>query len=88
MSTDKANASDLGEIFARNPRIFEHHYDRDYFKLALFMMYEYGKGESGFYFPYLNTIDNPYSIIHWTLEELEELQDMIMETDARGENEK
>ena len=47
------------------------------------MMHEYGKGESSFYYPYLNQVDNPYSIIQWEHEELDELQDWIIKSDAR-----
>ena len=54
MSLDKSKQSPLGDLFASNPQIFEKHFERPYFKLTLFLMYEWGKGESGFYYPYLN----------------------------------
>ena len=63
MTTDKSRHGLLGDMFADFPEIFDSSEEGDYFRLALFMMHEYGKGDSGFYYPYLNQIDNPYSII-------------------------
>ena len=54
MSVDKSRSGELGAMFADMPGIFEHHVEADYYKLSLFMMHEYGKGESSFYYPYLN----------------------------------
>jgi hypothetical protein len=63
ITTDKVRASELSELIEDCPGIFEDHYESDYFKLALFMMYEWGKGEASFYYPYLNQIENPFSLI-------------------------
>ena len=41
-------------MFADMPGLFEDHCEAEYFKLTLWMMHEYGKGEESFYFPYLN----------------------------------
>ena len=63
MSVDKSEQSPLGDMFSERPEVFEKHFECDYIKLALFMMHEYGKGEEGFFYPYLNQIDNPWSIM-------------------------
>jgi hypothetical protein len=78
MSVDKARKSPLSELINECPGIFEDHYESDYFKLTLYMMMEWGKKEESFYYPYLNQVDNPFSIIQWTDEELLELHDGIL----------
>ncbi len=42
--------------------------------LAVFIMYELGKGDNSFYAPYLKILPQPGSICQWTPAQLSQLQ--------------
>ncbi len=70
MSPEHAYDSEIGKYLAENKDII-----RGDSILALYLMHERIKGESSFYFPYLQILPSPGTIAEWAQSQLLELQD-------------
>ncbi len=70
MSPEHAYDSEIGKYLADNKDVI-----RGDSILALYLMYERIKGESSFYYPYLQILPSPGTIAEWTQNQLLQLQD-------------
>jgi hypothetical protein len=82
ISVLQANASPLKPIYDSLPVLFKDHYEGDYFRLTLYLIYEAQKGPESFYAPYLAILENPYSAIQWAPDHRLELHDTLLITEA------
>lgn len=60
--------SDLRDMFLSHPLIFDEskNHDAEFNILAVFVVYEKLKNEKSFYYPYLNSIGESYTLFDWT----------------------
>lgn len=52
ITVEKALVSEISQVIKQHDSVFKSHSDRDYLILLVFLMYEHGKGEASFWYPY------------------------------------
>lgn len=84
VSTHKVKKSILGKVVAENPDLFDNEQtnDADFNMLALFVMFEYIKGEESFFHPMFQVSEQSYSILTWTNSDLEIVDDIAFKEEV------
>lgn len=80
ISTHLVKESTLNSILLRNPDFFseEHCPDADFNILSLFVFWERLKGKESFFSPMFEVSDQNYSLMSWSEEELNDLEDNLI----------
>lgn len=82
MNVEKLMAiPELAKIIKENEATFSEKdcLENDIKKLTLWVMYEKNKGEKSFWFPYFDIIDESYTILSWTDQEMQQCDsDFVM----------
>jgi len=80
LSTALLDECALKIIVEKNPKLFnlKDNYDADFNKLTLFLMAERLKGDDSFWHPYLNIAPDEYTLLDWSDEELERIDDPFL----------
>ena len=57
ITVERALSSEIGFIFENHDNLFKANEDRDFYILAVFLLFEFEKREHSFWFPYFNAVD-------------------------------
>ena len=80
------DTTELAPIIAAHPELFDWEQNSWYddFRLILFMIFERHKGDSSYWYYFLETLPKELdTVLVWTVEELTELQDPMLVRDAK-----
>lgn len=79
----RARASPVvGKILKSHEDTFVKHPDSDQLSLAMFLLYEYLKGEQSFWWPYMQVMNESDLTCFWSDEELDLLRDVELKHEA------
>ena len=75
----------LNEIFEKHPDLFDNDEteDADFNMLALFIFYEKLKNEKSFYFPMFEVTEQSFTMLDWTENEMQMLDDPCLISEVR-----
>ena len=72
------------DVIAEHPQLFVKHPDADQLSLALFLLAEHRKGDSSFWWPYLEVMNESDLACFWEPHELEALGDFEIKREAEA----
>ncbi|CAD8075820.1 unnamed protein product [Paramecium sonneborni] len=80
ISPNKCKRSNLNQVYNSHPEVFdqEETNDGDFNILIFYIFNEKKKGEQSFYYPYINAIQSKNTLLGWSNDDLQKIEDTII----------